>query len=504
MKWILGLLALAAAVPAAAQQESAVWAGDKKVYTPVVSFAGDEVSVELPASMRSRVEAVSAFPVDADGTKQTTKLAFLPQVRVGARLDSRPRDLPWFHLQFDYEHDLTTGTLSGSPGYAGERLPYGEKEHTELRRLYARAILADTIVIGGGYTMSHWGLGLLANDGAHGWTPGSARFTDPRSGDRVIRAAVGTTPLTDFKIVVGGAIDQVEHDDVLLPGDSAMQYILRGVVGEGLPTNGGIYLVYREQNSTQRRGFDVYVADVTASTTHKLSIGSLTFATEGAVIWGRTSLAPNPDFVRHDLLQVAATGKISLDCGGYGGVFDVLYASGDQNVDDGDQNAFKVDPNYEFGLILFRQVLAAQTGRAVVTASNPTIIGRPVPDLDRVPTGGSPTNTIAFFPRAWVRPIDGWETYGGPMIALTEVRYADPFNSRLAGGQPHNALGGSPGSLWGVELDLGTRYRTLVYGSEWTAGLEGGVLFPGNAFDNGAGQSMGEVFAGRFLFEVRL
>lgn len=504
MKWFLGLLALAAAVPATAQQESARFAGEQDAYAPAIVVAGDEYKLEMPASVRGRLEAVSSFPVDGDGTKQTTKLAFQPEVRAGLRFDSRPKDMRWLRLQLEYEHDVTTGALSGVPGYEGERLPNGEKSHHELRRLFARGTFADTVVVSGGYNMSHWGLGLLANDGAHGWTPGSARFTDPRSGDRVIRGAIGTTPLTDLKLVVGGAIDQVEDDDVLLDGDSATQYILRGVVGDGQPTTGGVYLVYREQDSKSGRGFDAYVADVMASTMQKLSIGTLTLAAEGAVIFGQTGLGPNPDFEHHDLLQIAATGKIGLDLGGFGAVLDVLYASGDQNVDDGDQNAFKVDPNYEFGLILFRQVLAAQTGRAVVTASNPLIIGRPVPDLDRVPTGGSPTNTIAFFPRAWVRPIDGWETYGGPLIALTEVRYADPFQSRLAGGQPRNPEGGSPGSLLGVELDIGTRYRTLAWGTEWTAGLEGAVLLPGNAFDDAAGHSMDEVWAGRVLLEVRL
>ena len=40
-----------------------------------------------------------------------------------------------------------------------------------------------------------------------------------------------------------------------------------------------------------------------------------------------------------------------------------------------EQNAFRMDPNFEVGLLLFRHVLAAQTGRAPVTAGDPTLVG---------------------------------------------------------------------------------------------------------------------------------
>ncbi|HYD47270.1 MAG TPA: hypothetical protein VEB21_02925, partial [Terriglobales bacterium] len=177
---------------------------------------------------------------------------------------------------------------------------------------------------------------------------------------------------------------------------------------------------------------------------------------------------------------------------------------GDQNFDDDEQNAFRVDPNFEFGLLLFRHVLAAQTGRAPITAGDPELIGRPVPDLDRIPTRGGPTNTIAFFPRGWIRTQDGLEVYGGPLFAFSEVDNADPFNSRLEGGEPHNFLGGNPGPFYGVELDAGLRYRTLLFGTELTMGLEGGVLFPGNAFRQLDGTRMTEVLGVRAMVDYRL
>ena len=49
-------------------------------------------------------------------------------------------------------------------------------------------------------------------DGAHGWKPGSARFTDPRGGDLVLRGFLGTGPHTGARIVATVAFDKVWDD----------------------------------------------------------------------------------------------------------------------------------------------------------------------------------------------------------------------------------------------------------------------------------------------------
>mgnify|MGYP003308926972 CR=1 FL=1 len=88
---------------------------------------------------------------------------------------------------------------------------------------------------------------------------------------------------------------------------------------------------------------------------------------------------------------------------------------------------------------------------------------------------------MAIFPRAWVRPVDGLEIYGGPLIALSDVVYSDAFNSRIAGGDPQNALNVEPGGYYGTELDLGTRWTGIFWGAEVQVGLEGAVFIPGSA-----------------------
>ncbi|HVM94919.1 MAG TPA: hypothetical protein VMT89_00965, partial [Candidatus Acidoferrales bacterium] len=499
-------IVLFGAVVLALVTASRVIADDSPTYKPMARAENEEFALELPASLRTRLEGVSTFPLDRYGTTLDSNFFFLPQARIGAHVESRRDDWP-VRLQFDYEHDVATGTENGAPRQEiGSRLPNGEKVHDEIRRLFLRITIPQTfLVIGGGYTLSHWGMGMLANDGAHGWTPGSARFSDPRSGDRVLRALISTTPLTDYGIVLRAAWDDVIGDDFLLDGDTAHQYIGSVSVGQGQRRNGGLYVVYRSQDSNLRRGFDATVFDLTGSDTYSIDgLGQFTLAAEGAIVTGSTTLGPTPDFHKHNLLQIGAVLRMSLDRGNHGGVFDFMFASGDENFDDKDQNAFKIDPNYEFGLLLFRQVMAAQTGRATVTASDPTLIGKPVPDLDRIPTGGSPSNTLAFFPRAWWRPEQGLEVYGGPMFALSDAKYADPFNTRINGGDPHNALGGKPGRFYGAELDIGSRYEMLVGTTELSFGLEGGVLFPGDAFHKLNGSTMSEVFGGRAVLECRL
>lgn len=503
---LLAIALLALAAPSAA--EPAPPPPPASLYRPLARLDAGAFHIELPASVRQRFETVSRFPIDRYGTRLDSDFVWSPQARVGANVDARWDGVPVV-ARLEYEHDLTTGAAVGAPDQVGERLPNGEKSHAELRKGLLRLDIGRYLALGGGYMMSHWGLGLLANDGDHGWTPGSAYFGDPRSGDRVLRAYIGSQPLTDYGLVLRLAYDDVRDDDLLLDGEDAQQIIASARIGVGQPTNGGIYFVYRDQDGPEddgeSRGFDAYVVDITGSTRYDAGdIGILSFDADFAVITGDTTLAPTPEDRKHDLVQFATVVRAGLSRSFYGFVAEFIYASGDQNYDDHEQNAFRIDPNYEVGLLLFRHVVAAQTGRAPVTAGDPTIVGRPVPDLDRVPTGGAVNNTISFFPRAWWRPTAPLELYGGPLFAWSEVDYADPFNTRVeGGGRARNPLGAKPGPFYGVELDLGGRYRTYVYATEVTLGLEAGVLFPGSALDDASGVPMDEVYGGRAMVDWR-
>jgi hypothetical protein len=489
-------------------------AGETETATPVSAFEQPyqpQATVErygvrltFPMSVRTRFEGVEDYPLDRDGTDLGSNFFILPEFRLGARFEN-VEPLGPFRIMGEYEHDLATGTAYGTPDIAGADLPNGEKWNGQLRKLFVRVDAGDYLAIAGGYMTSHWGLGMLANDGDHRWEPGSARFSDPRFGDRVVRAWIGSQPVTDYRLVWRFAYDDVQNDDILRKGDDAYQYIISARVGDNLPTQGGIYVVYRDQDSNQNRGFEAWVIDLMGLHSFEWQgVGTVKLGAEGAVVTGDTNLGPTPDLPRQDLLQFAAVTRAALERRTWGLVFSLLYASGDEDIDDDERNAFQVDPNYEFGLLLYRQVIAAQTGRGVATASDPNLIGRPPPDIDRLSTGGSPTNSIALFPAGWFRPNENLEVYGGPLFAFAEVDNVDPFNTRIAGGAHRNALDGNPGGFWGVELDAGMRSRFNIRGTQLTLGLEGGIFFPGSALREPGGGNMENVIGGRAMFEYRM
>jgi len=486
-------------------------------YKPLLSFAWDDIKLSLPLSMATRVESTSRYPLDKDRTEIGSGVNVAPQARVGLSFNTG-RSLKIVNLTLDYEHDLYTGDLGYTPGVTGTGLPATANTEHQLRKAWARFAFDRYLHIGGGVTTSHWGMGLVANGGAQYWTPGSARFTDPRGGDRVLRGTVATGPYGDWGVLAAFNYDRVLNDDALLTaeelnpenpelavGDKAQQFSAALVLGYKKPWGAGVYVARRTQTDWRGGETNVWVMDATArAEKHLDAIGTVKAEAEIAFITGSTSIAGSPMFPEHEVAQLAAAGRISLDRGSYGGVLDAVYASGDQNIDDGNQNGFRIDPNFDMGMLLYRQVLTAQTGRGVAKASDPDLVGYPSAGIERYATRGAMTNTIAFFPRAYWRPLTGLEVYGGPLVAFNAAGNIDPLNTRLAGGSARNALNANPGRYLGTELDLGVRYRTLVFGTELTAGAEFGVLQPGSALSNDSGNPMRRVYGARGLVQYRL
>ncbi len=478
---------------------------------PFLSTDWRGLAIDAQAIAAARVEEVSAFPVDAQRTLLASEPVLSPLVRLSLKLDTKA--LAGMPLIAEYEQDLLTGSVSGDASVPGEALPIDPGLALELRKASVRASFSPVLHATAGITTSYWGLGLLANDGAHGWTPKSAQFVDPRGGDRVLRGMLVLGPEPTLGAVGTLAVDRAWNDEALFTateldredGDRAVQFIAAVLVGRDRPTRGGVYLVRRNQASADQRRVDVTVLDVYGETRLPLTDGvELYGGVEGALIRGSATLAPTIDHARHDVLQLGAAARAGVDFGRLGGIIDFLYASGDRNPDDGAQHAFRADPNYPTGLLLFRQVLAAHTGRAVATAGDPTLVGEAPPDLERFATRGSATNTLAVFPRLWWQPLPGLEVYGGPLMAWSEVELSDPLNTRLSGGVPRNALDGEPGRYLGTEVDLGARYELTLGDTTLHAGIEAGMLWPGEAFANDSGGALRNVAGGRLIFAYRI
>ncbi len=488
--------------------------GSATGYQPLLRYEYENGRLELPISLDTRLEATRPFALDRDGTKSSGAMQFSPRARIGLRLMSPPS---WgkVSLLLEYEHDVPTGTITGTlPDGLG--MPGSEGLTTQLRKAMLRLSYGEYVVVGGGVMTSNWGLGLLANDGAHGWEPGSARFTDPRGGDRVIRGFLATGPHTPLGLVAAVAIDKVQGDDSLLTGvqqgkpnadydDQAGQVVASVSLGRPGDTWAGVYVALRNQTTWDHRYLQVAAFDASGTWRQSLWGGStLRLGGEVAYLGGNATLGATATFPVQQVRQLGVLTRNSLDLGGFGFAFDGAFASGDGNPDDATQNGFRADPNADMGLLLFKQVLAAQTARGSAMAGDPLLVGVPAPGVERLPTRGAVTNSLSVFPRMFVRPVDGLEVYGGVLLAWSLVPVFDAFNTRISGGTPRNAVNGTPTGMLGTEFDLGARFRMLFNGTEVMIGAEGGLLVPGGQFALASGKTPGAITGGRLMLGWRL
>ena len=463
---------------------------------PLLAWEPFETRVEIPLSVVGRLEGTGDYPVDFDRTTgHHTVLDGGPagnlQLRLGLTLDAR-RLLAPFTLRAEYEHDLVTGVLAGRPELAGDGLPNAEGLSQELRKACGAVSLGSLLHLAGGITTTHWGMGLLENDGAHR----PARLADPRGGDRVARVSLASGPITRAGLYAALGYDWVLGDDLLLVGDEARRFFGTFVVGRGRWATAGFHGVWRRQAAaegdvTETATVDLY-GHASVALTELLRLG---LELEGALVFGeaRSDVRSGRDVL---LVGFALRASVEHD-GRVGAVLDFLYTSGDDSPDDDHQRMFKPDPNFELGILLFRHVLASHTGRA--TARTPGLLVRPPEDLKRFPSRGSAENTLAIFPRLWWAATTFLEVYGGPLFAFTAAPLADPDQSRLAGGVARNGFDASPGRYLGTELDVGVCYEGNLSGTRFTLAVEGAALLPGSAFQDRDGVAMDALVGARLI-----
>jgi hypothetical protein len=397
-----------------------------------------------------------------------------------------------------------------------------------------------------GQQASFWGMGLLANDGN---TP--TWFGDYRRGDLVERLLFATRPFgKDHPFIVALAGDVVFEDDtadLLDDEDLATQGVL-ALAWRDRPAEIGVYGVVRHHQRDRAAVFPspdyteeltVFVLDV-AGKFHAPVPGASGFVYgefEAAVVLGetdfvRTSWLDELDpaaarDVREDVEQLAgaarlgfvhlsherrgavlANGQHVLPPGGEEPWGDVVaeieagWASGDADPGDGVSKRFVFDANHNVGLVLFDHVLAWKTARAATNARDPRVVGRPPPGIDLLASDGGVFGATYINPRFMVRPARWLDLKVGMVVAQATADVVDPYRFGALG-SPRNWDGGDPSRRdLGLELDAGSDVRFPI-GDHVTGqlGVEGGVLFPGGAFDDAAGrrlpvQALGQAKAG--------
>jgi len=452
----------------------------------------------------------------------------------------------WLRLKprFDYEDVASVvGELEVRGLAAGDttrfveaaRDPWDQRDAFEIRprQLYVE-VRSPIGLFRIGQQAWSWGLGLVANGGD---TP--SLFGDYRRGDLVERLLFATKPFgKEHPFVVALAGDIVFEDDTadLSEDELATQAVLalawRETSGE-LGVYGAVRHHERDQAAiapTNRFDEDLtaYVLDV-AGKFHGRIPGARAYgygAFEGALVVGDTSFVRNAwasqidpsraGETREDIVQLGGAARLGIvhlsrepqddrlgngffDAGPAGGApfgdlvgeIEIGWASGDADPEDGTSRRFVMDANHNVGLVLFDQVLAWKSARAASIAQDPRVVGRSPPGVDLLPSNGGVFGATYLNPRFIGRPVHFVDLKAGVVVAQATSDVVDPYRFGALG-SARNWDGGPPARRdLGVELDAGLDVRIPVgHAMMAQVGFEGGVFFPGGAFDDAIGRSL--------------
>lgn len=423
--------------------------------------------------------------------------------RIRGELGLRP------HLKVIGQIDLFDGVLLGetTQGVAPAERPrddYSAFPGVDPRWLYLEW-LTPVGLVRAGLTGSHWGLGILANDGDH-----EPVFGDYEYGDRVIRLGFGTKPFgrdSDFTVALAG---DVVFDDVLadLRDDDLAFHGVFAAFWKKDEREIGLYTVYRSQRSPVMDGsrdlgiedeLDVFVGDVHARWDTRDPAGGLLFAAvEAAFITGRTTATRTILREEFDVRQQLFAAQLGRKTDHTDVVIELGYASGDSNTEDDTQRRGVFDPDHEVGLLLFPEVLAWMSARSAALASAEELFGRPSPGSDLLPTNGGVSGAIYLFPHAIWRMSRFFESRFGAVWALASSDVVDPYRQRAESRTVNYRGGDARNRDLGLELDYSLRvHGEMQRGIGLEAGIEAAVFFPGHAFDDANGDTMDPVGLGR-------
>lgn len=332
-----------------------------------------------------------------------------------------------------------------------------------------------------------WGLGILANDGDT-----APVFGDPRYGDIVERILFAGKPFgatSPFVVAVAG--DMVFND--ILADIRRGEHAYQGMVSafyEHEQRKVGIFAAYRSQNNALEDSLKVGILDLHATWDFTDASGGRVYAAlEAATIWGTTSMARTStrpfDRVRQTMwaLQLGRTSER------FDAVIEAGYASGDSNIEDGVQRRATMDGDHRIGLILFPEVMAWESARAAAIVNSPNLVGHDAHGASLMPTNGGVAGAMYLFPYLIWRPRSFIEARLGTVIARSTSPLTDPSQQALYV-RNVNYRGGDPMLRdLGLEVDASVLMRTSISRIvDLVGGVEGGVFFPGTAF-NDAGAS---------------
>ncbi len=429
----------------------------------------------------------SDFAVDAEGASGGQDLGLAHRLRLGLRYPIKGWEL-------DTEWDLLAGQLAGDTWDIDGDLD--ERHREQLSAWTTAGHYARKASIRGqpwgvdtqlGLQTSHWGLGMVANDGDHPVVFGRTDF-----GDRVLRARATAAP---FHAVVPlyftVAADRVVADDVARwSRDQAAWQGIFSVLWRREATV-GVYIVRRRQaEKTDDRLTKAWVFDVYGDGNLDVGTWDLRLAGEAAGILGsttRTLAYGDTDPMR--IASAGATGlaqltgpkeqtRLTLRAG---------WASVDRNADDDQLNDFTFDRDFDVGMVLFDQVTGAIEAAASDQLTDPSNVGKAPDGIDGLTTEGAFRRGTFLQPSVSWRPVDWFEVRGGVTLAWTPVGWQQPFYTARAGGVPTDHHGQTADAgLLGTELDVAVQLWGAPRSFQGqpvrlSGGVQGATLFLGPA-----------------------
>jgi hypothetical protein len=476
-----------------------------------------ERAFRINIDYRLWTEGLSPFPIEPNGDS-LGQFAFVEhRLRVDPVWVLSPR------LRLIGSADLLTGLIGGQTTDVLFAADAPRSTLDGLKTASARQLFLEYRFLGtpdkpggairAGLQTSQFGNGLLSNNGEgdeQDW--GLKRF-----GDQSFRLLIGSRPIAiatkgkiglPFQLVLAGDIVRNDNLANIDNGDKAFQ----GVVALQYLTNAfevGLYGAIRHQTAAidesdlDAEGLDVVVSDLFLKGHYKSKNLTLNYTAEGAVVQGTTTLNRSEDFPNGtEILQAGALVRLGLTKKTNTIEFEGGYTSGDSNPQDGTVTNFSMNRDYNVSLILFEEVLAAQTARDSSRAQDPATVGIPPDGVELLPTNGAVTNA-AYGKVTWrYEPNKDLKVVGTLLYAHATADLVAPFASFENGGVFTNHLGGNPFDAegasrrsLGIETDLGISYSLRAGKVPIKLRAQAGVFFPGNAFTDDQDLKMSPVIS---------
>lgn len=517
--WIVWLAGAVAAVPALAAEPSGADAPAREPRATVWDAWGEA---------RLRGIGATQFIEDDNGRKLDQGAWMMSRLIAGGRWWFSPK------LETAVELEVLNGFAAGDSTDLGKVLterpfPVPRDDNGDLKRVVPRkAYVAWTTDYGrftAGTQTFLWGTGMLANDGA-----GDPAFGDPWLGNVVARLSYSLRPLetaaipqlfrkTAFFIAADASIR--DDNASLYDGDEAFSGLVGARALDGGDALGVLFIVRDQEDREDDVRTDgrlshttVGIVDLHGKKTWELDdVQRVSLEAEGAIVFGN-STRPWSDATfdeDSDVLQLGGLARLRWDHDALrlSAHLETGYASGDNDPRDNVSRTFTMHTDHNVGLVLFDHVLPLLTAHSADRLGDPGLSAVAPPSTRFAINPGGVQNAIYLNPVVRWRPLSPLEMRFGYLFAAAAADVIDPYQTAINGGFPTNA-GGIVGrrGVYGNEFDVRATWdHPMPRRALLRAGVEGGVLLPGSAFDDVPGLrpedgGMDEIWLGRLMLSL--